>query len=472
MKKNIFYILVIVLLTSCELISPGDVVNPNVTQDKYLNTYKSMKSWRLGLEREMAITTGVFVELTEIISDNYFNNYTLSSKVFDFPVLDYQDVDVTRMQRLCAKLRESAIFGIDQIESADESTTNEDRYWLYLIKGYSYLLAGENFTGLPLVAGGEVKDWKENLKSAITDFSKALTYATDSKDVAVAKILITRAYYRLGDKTNAVKFANESLSQHNDIVKGVTFDGTNGLNNPAQTYIYGFAFQPLPRLDFLDPKYFQLYSTEQRSIIFAKSEESYLVLAEAMIVDNRLDEARSILKSLHNLVKNRPLATVNDQIEKRGAGYTVRYPDNSLYSVAASPGEEFKAGLILDRKAPNFVQIPYISGTSVSIEQINAASSVDSLLELLYLMRQEIFFAEGRRVADLGIRLPVAYAEYTTNKSAEPFINAQIPSFIPRNQEMDSFILDATNLKVTIKHNMNKVIVQNKNSKYVVPFIN
>lgn len=34
-----------------------------------------------------------FVELMEILSDNYFNNYTRSSKVFDIPRLLYTDAD-------------------------------------------------------------------------------------------------------------------------------------------------------------------------------------------------------------------------------------------------------------------------------------------------------------------------------------------------------------------------------------------
>ncbi len=471
--KNIVLVLSLslTLFSSCDLLSPGEVINPNVTEDKYLNSYKSIRSWRLGLEREMAVATGVFVELTEILSDNYFNNYTLSSKVFDFPKIDYQDVDVARMQRACAKLRESAIFGIEEIEPIDKSVTNEDRFVLYLIKGYSYLLAGETFVALPILAEGEVKSWRENLTMSISDFAKALSYASNNSEAATAKLLMARAYYRLGEKDNAVKYATESLTLSNNLAKGVNYDGINGLVNPIQTYVYGFAFQPLPRLDFLDPKYFQLQANEQRSIMYAKSEEAYLILSEAKISDNKLDEAKDYMCNLLDLVMSRPIAIVNDQIEKRGLGYTVRYPDSESFSVASSKDDVFRKSLVLTRKAPALVSIPYISGTSVTKDMILNCITEDDLLEVLYLMRQEIFFAEGRRVADLGIRLPVAYSESVVNSSASEFTEAQIPNFIPGNQEMDLFSIDEKNFNVVIKHNMNRVIVQNKNSAFVVPFI-
>ena len=87
-------------------------------------------------------------------------------------------------------------------------------------------------------------------------------------------------------------------------------------------------------------------------------------------------------------------------------------------------------------------------------------------------MRQEIFFADGRRVADLGIKLPVCEVEAANTPSAKPYMEALIPSFIPLNQGMDDFTMDETTKKVTIRYNMNKVIVENKSSEYVVPFFN
>ena len=75
------------------------------------------------------------------LSDNYFNNYSQSSKVFDFPTILYTDIDFTNLQRHVGTLRETAIQGLEVVAKADATTTDEQRYNLYYIKGYSYLLA-------------------------------------------------------------------------------------------------------------------------------------------------------------------------------------------------------------------------------------------------------------------------------------------------------------------------------------------
>ena len=71
---------------------------------------------------------------------------------------------------------------------------------------------------------------------------------------------------------------------------------------------------------------------------------------------------------------------------------------------------------------------------------------------------------------DLGIRLPISDVEAAHNEAAKPYTQAQIPSFIPLGQGMDAFTIDTENHLVTIQYNMNKVIVENKNSEFVVPF--
>ena len=126
----------------------------------------------------------------------------------------------------------------------------------------------------------------------------------------------------------------------------------------------------------------------------------------------------------------------------------------------------------MSRQAPHLISIPYISGTSVTETMIDEASGIDETLELVYLMRQEIFFAEGRRVADLGIRMPVCEVEAANTPSAADYLEALIPSFIPLNQGMDEFVMDENAKEVVIRYNMNKVIVENKSSEYVAPFFN
>ena len=138
--------------------------------------------------------------------------------------------------------------------------------------------------------------------------------------------------------------------------------------------------------------------------------------------------------------------------------------------MAASEGEPFRTGLVLDRRDPHLIAIPYISGTSVTEDWIDETSGIDELLTLLYLMRQEIFFGEGRRVADLGIRMPVCEVEAANTPSAADYLEALIPPFIPSDYGMDDFTMDEETQQVTITYNMNRIIVENKSSEYVAPF--
>ena len=473
MRLKEFFILSILSLSfsSCNLLLPDDIINPNVGEDTFLEMPNAMTAWVNGANRSFSNIIGSYAELIEIMSDNYYNNYSQSSKVFDFPTILYTDVDVTNLQRYIGMLRESADYGINTVAKADLNTTNYQLFNLYYIKGYSYLLAGEYFLGLPIQNGGEIKSWKENLNTAISVFAEALSFVDNSNDMAFMNTLISRAYYRMGDKGNAVDYANKALMLSNDFVKQVEFDGINGVRSSIQGYIFGTNFQPLPRLDFLDPKYFQLIANEQRPISIAKAEELYLILAEADLADGQVANAKSHLMKLLTLVNNRPVQyAVNDQLEGRYNGGYKEYPNSSQYRVAASPTEELSDGLVLDRQAPFLISIPYISGTSINEDMIQELSTVDEALEVVYLMRQEIFIAEGRRVADLGIRMPVCETEVANIAEIGDYIYAQIPSFIPLNQEMDAFVINKEEKTVVITHNMNKIIVKNKNSEYVAPF--
>lgn len=257
---------------SCELLQPNDIINPNVDEKTFLQTPNAMSTWVNGANRSFATIIGTYVELIEILSDNYFNNYSQSSKVFDFPTILYTDVDVTNLQRHIGTLRETAIQGLEVVAAADATTTDAQRFNLYYIKGFSYLLAGEYFLALPVENGGEVKSWQENLNLAIFTFTEALNYTNDAGKKAFINTVIARSYYRLGDKTNAVQYSNNALALSKDFVEQIEYDGDNGVESSIQGYIYGTNFQPLPRLDFLDPKYFQKNSTtEARPICIAKA---------------------------------------------------------------------------------------------------------------------------------------------------------------------------------------------------------
>lgn len=459
------------LLASCDLVAPDEIINPNVDEDAFLHSDNPMETWVNGTEKEFALHMSDFVELMEILSDNYFNNYTRSSKVFDVPQLLYTDADVTKLQRHVGSLREMAEYGLTRVAGADPSVNNAQRFHLLYVKAYSFLLAGDFFRALPITSGGEAVEWDGQLKKAIEVLDEALPLAQTNDDKAFVHTLYARAAHRLGNSTLAAEHARLALSASPDFCRQVCFDHKNGVLNGAQEAIWSDWFQPLPRLDFLDPKYFQMNSDEQRPITIAKAEENYLILAEAALAANQLNEAKAQLSYLLRLVKSRPVQTnINDQLEGRYNGGLKQFPNDPAYRVQASSTDSLRAGLIIDRRPPLLISIPYISGTSVTQTMIDGLDNHDSALELLYLMRQEIFFAEGRRPADLGIRLPLCEVEAANVSNAAAFTEAYIPSFVPLNYGLDDFTVDDETKTVTIKYNMNRVIVQNARSADVAPF--
>ena len=74
--KYIPVVLMALLLGSCDLVTPDDIINPNVDETAFLNSDNPMQTWVNGTEKELALRMSDYVELMEILSDNYFNNYT------------------------------------------------------------------------------------------------------------------------------------------------------------------------------------------------------------------------------------------------------------------------------------------------------------------------------------------------------------------------------------------------------------
>lgn len=470
-------------LSSCDLLQGDGNSDPNVNEDDFLNSANAMRSWVAGTELQLAQAVGSYTQLLEILSDNYYNNYSRSSNVFDQPQLLNTDDDVKELQRWVGTLRESADYAFNTVAQHDGTMTQDQRFRLTCIKAYAFILGGETFTGLPVESGGEVKSWQDNLSEAASLLNDALSIAPADSDRALVQTLLARTYYRLGDRTQAADWATKALGSDGSLVRYVRYDGDNGVSNIAQEAIWSFWFQPLPRLDFLDPKYFQTNnSNEQRPVCIAKAEENYLILAEVSLAEGNNNRAKEYLKQLLALVATRPVARgVNDASDNRYNGGTKRYPNSPDYRVRASAADTYRSGLVHDHSstvanaggeavANYLVDIPYVSGTSIDSAMVDAASSHDALLELVYLMRQEIFFAEGRRVADLGIRLPVSDVEAAHTPSAASYTEAVVPPFIPLGGEMDAFDMDEQARTVTIHYNMNRVIVENRQTDYVVPF--
>ncbi|MGH2568402.1 MAG: hypothetical protein ACRDGA_08690, partial [Bacteroidota bacterium] len=103
-----------------------------------------------------------------------------------------------------------------------------------------------------------------------------------------------------------------------------------------------------------------------------------------------------------------------------------------------------------------------ISGTHFTTTMVDALTSKFEHIHTLYWLRQEIFFAEGRRITDLGIRMPVFQRQIDGNPNVVkdgPGTTVVVPSYIPPNDEMRHFTVSGN--VVTIKWDMNKVIANN-----------
>lgn len=453
------------------------IENPNVTEDKFVKTPQATATWVNGARTEMASSLSVIVELTELTSDNYFNNRTLSSKVFDIPQIVYTDVDVNRLQTAVHNLRRTAEFGLETVIPQDNSATTEQRAELYFYLGVSHLFAGEYFVGLPEEAYGPALEPEAHFTKAIDAFDEVAILSNDMDLVQAANLAKARISFYQGDLSTLRTRAESVINTAPALNYQVQYDGINGPSNGFQTFLYNSSqdeFAPLPRLDFLDPKYYSEDGSgqDQKSISLFKVEEAYLLLAEAELTEGDLPGTRTLLKDLlTDVIANRPVALIDDSRETRSGGNRDDYPLSDTVQVRFAPGAPAFSGFILDRQ-DGPIQVPVVSGTSVTAQDIDNTTTEDELLELIYLMRQEIFISEGRRVVDLGIRYPVSEQEMTGNNNIDsnsPYLLAQIPDFIPLNMQMDDFTVNEEQGIVTIAVNMNRILVQNKTDDSVLP---
>lgn len=461
---------------ACDFLDPTGVNNPTVTDETFLATPNAAASWTRGVERQLASALNQIITGTEVVSDNVFNNRTLYSKVFDIPRIDNSDFDVLNIQSEIHSLRQMADYGLTVVVPADEATTDEVRAQLYFFRGFGHLLSAELFVALPGEREGAPLDPATHFDLAVVDFEQARSLSNDAEFDVAALLAIARAEYGSGDRTAAVAAAQQVKSTAPSMIRWVEYDNVDGPGNSMQNAIYDSGqdeFQPLPRLDFLFPKYYSETATDESPVALLKGEEAFLILAEAALSTGDVAGARTELQDLVALVETRPTTLIDDRGQQRGRqGGTWIFPDNEAVAVAASPTATPRTGLVLTRNEDR-VEVPTVSGTSVSVAMLDDAATHDEMLYLLYLMRQEIFVVEGRRMTDLGIRLPIALDEALTNPNVDESmagLTARIPSFIPLDYGLDSFTYEDGDLLAVIANDMNAVLVANQTSAAVLPF--
>lgn len=478
--KFIKYITAILLTIfvgwSCE--DPADTFdpkNPDLSVDAIRGTINSAQRILDGAERQLSLALNDLLVVTELASDNYTNTATYFNQFVDNLVIDPTDDDIDDSQFNLHRLRELAQVGLEDIGPADPNYTPNQEAEFRFYEGYARLLMAENFKTLPLEPGGPLVSAEVQLDSAVMSFTNGLSVATEDFTRASLYMARARALRLLGDVNKAVADADQVLAIDPEFLRMTRYDAVNGPTNTFQDALFDRGsfddLQPLPRLDFLDPKYNGSDPTMDIGVPILKAEEAYLIKAEAALPNNNLSGAKTAMINTIDLVKMRPTATFSDKVEGRTQDDPGSRPNTSDIKVKASPDAPARSGLVLNRQAAT-VTVPTISGTSVTPAMVNAANTVDEALYLVYLMRQEIFIAEGRRMSDLGIRLVVSATEQSLNPSVTPEDQQPvIPPFIePIRTELDDFTYDPQTKVVTILHDLNQILVDNKTSDLTVPF--
>ncbi|HUG39448.1 MAG TPA: hypothetical protein VMM12_03130, partial [Longimicrobiales bacterium] len=153
------------------------------------------------------------------------------------------------------------------------------------------------------------------------------------------------------------------------------------------------------------------------------------------------------------------------------ADLTFRPRDSSIL-VRAEPGAPLRAGLVLDRPGA-LLTIPTISGTSLDADSILALTDPDETWHAFHLARQEILFLEGRRMSDLGIRLPMMLREIDANENInddDPGTVPVVPSYLPPSDQMDLFTPaspydedgNLTTTEITILVDVNRILAEQR----------
>ncbi len=461
---RILILLLVVSMAACDLVDPSKVDNPAITSDNLLeNPVGGTTSLVTGMRRYFSNTIGISSFIGDLVSDNLDNRTSFYDNTLSFPrTITGNSFTYGAMYENALQLNALADFGISSILPGDIFASNDQKAEIYFYKGMALLILGEGFTSFPITEKGPAVTAQQSLQSANDQFQTAFNLTTQSAMKANCRMARARTFRMLGDKANAAAEANAALA-----LGGSTYSFTAQFD-PAQLTSTTYAamvgrstndIQTLPRLDFLDPK----YNTNGTPIPVLKSEEGYLILAEVALANGDLAGAKSNMKSAITAARARSTTTYNDKDTRPG------HPNDAALVVKSDANEPAIAGLIQKRGGASIVTVYQTSGTSVTTTTIDTLSSVYSHFRTLYLLRQEIFFLEGRRMVDLGIRLPVTQRQIDGNPHITPGSPGTIvivPDYIPANDEMRRFTTAGTT--VTILWDMNKVLAANRS--VVSPF--
>lgn len=473
----LFTLLILLAFGSCELIDPTEVRNPQITDESFVGQRGSMAAARQGARFRFAQMLDNYAYFTDVVSDNYDNVATFISPNADNPrAIRWDDLTlngVNSLYRLAQTLRAEINFAITQVapQDPDQALVPPMVAELQFYRGVATLILAENFTHAPSTSDGPAETASALLAKAVVDLQAAVAGSPALPPLAARHGALARAYRMQGNATLASSSANDAIAA------GATFVFTQGYDaatNTNDAWVFAVAralndVQPLPRLDFLDPKYTD--ATGISPIAVVKAEEMHLILAEAAISGNDLATARTEMTNAITVAMGTtaPRNVVNflDNDNRRDATNTPdARPNRDTLLVRDDATDTPRANHIFRRQG-RVVAIKQISNTRITAADVAglATANVEEHVRMLYKLRQEIFFFEGRRMSDLGIRLPIVLAEIENNPSinlGDPGTTVTVPAYIPPGSELDGFTVDAPSGVVTMLHDMNRIIAQNR----------
>ena len=469
--------LVLLAAVGCDAIDPTRVNNPRTTDEDLAAAADLTEALLPGLRAQFARMISAYV-VAEVITDNYSIHGTGIPVDMDEPrrvTPDYVNstgTSVTGVYWNVQELRALADFVIDEVAPRDPGAppalVAEARYY----RGMAFLTLGEVFSYAPHEEDGTPQPAETALARAVLELQAGAGFGPQA-DAALA-----RAHRLLGDAGAAASAAESVLGSAPEFLFAPPYDEQLLTNTPVAFLVLRALqeMQPLPRLDFLDPKY-----TERDSAIpVAKAEEMHLILAEIALAGGNMADAKRHLASAITLAGGRGTVFFTDIDERRNADLSLR-PRSSEIVVRADADSPFRTGLVLDRPGEG-LRVPSVSATSLSADSVAALSTADELWHSLWLARQEILFLEGRRLADLGIKLPMMLREIDQNdriNEGDPGTLPIVPGYVPENPRyaMDIYTPRALydggdpgapliETHVTIHVDMNRVLVANGASPF------
>jgi hypothetical protein len=471
-------LLAAVAISGCDAIDPTKVNNPTTTDDDLAQATNPTEALLPGLRAQFARMINAYVVATEVISDNYSIHGTGLNQTMDEPATVSSDIfngtgtSASGVYWNVQELRALADFVIDEIAPNDAGAPPALVAEAHYYRGMAYLTMGEVFSHAPHEEDGVPQPSDAALTKAVSDLQAGTGFGPQ------ANAALARAHRLLGDAGAAASAANTVLGAAPNFLFAPPYD-QQFLANTSVFFLVLRALQemqPLPRLDFLDPK----YTDRDSPIPIAKAEEMHLILAEAALASGNMTEARSQLASAITLAKSRGVVSFDDIDERRNADLSLRPRSNEIV-VRADADSPYRAGLVLDRPSDG-LSIPNISGTSLSADSVANLGSANELWHTLWLARQEILFLEGRRMADLGIKLPMMLREIDQNDNineGDPGTVPVVPGYIPASPQYAMDIYTPLDLydgvepdsplvksEVTVHIDMNKVLVANNVSPF------